>query len=182
MARHKYTPEQIEFIRQGFKEYTMKDLTVLFNKRFGTNQTTAQLKSFAGNRNIRSGRRPSLKKNFKPPNCKPLGAERICKRDNLILIKVAETDPLTGCPTRYKYKHVHVYEQHHGPVPEDKVVTFLDGDSLNCDPANLTAVTWAELMAMKRNRYRLMPDELRPTVLALSKLQAKAFTLAKNAG
>ena len=180
--RRLFTKEQETFIRQGFKDYTMSDLTVLFNERFGTDRTAAQLRSFAANQKIRSGRRPNLKKNFKPPNCKPLGAERIYERDNLILIKVAETDPFTGRPFRYKHKHIHVYEKHYGPVPEGKVVTFLDGDTLNCDPANLTAVTRGELMAMNLNHYRRMPDELKPTVFALSKLQAKACTLAKEAG
>jgi len=52
-----------------------------------------------------------------PPNRKPLGAEHICSKDGFILMKVPERDPHTGFPTRYKHKHVHIWEQAHGPVP-----------------------------------------------------------------
>ena len=33
------------------------------------------------------------------------------------------------------------YERHVGPIPEGHVIRFLDGDTMNCDPANLECVS-----------------------------------------
>ena len=33
-----------------------------------------------------------------------------------ILIKIAEPNPCNGVQTRYKAKHVAIWEEHHGPV------------------------------------------------------------------
>lgn len=40
--------------------------------------------------------------------------------------------------SRYQYK------KHIGPIPEGHLVTFKDGDTLNCEPENLTTITRAE--------------------------------------
>ncbi len=193
---HLYTEEQVQFLRDNYQGRSVAELTALFNERFVAAMTVLQIKAFVSNRGITSGRtgrfgkgsKPwnlgvkgcmganptSFKKGSVPPNRKPLGAERICSKDGFVLVKIAETNPYTGFPTRYKHKHVHVWEQNHGPVPKGHVVSFRDGDKLNCEPGNLMLLTRKELLCLNLHNYRETPDELKPSVLALAKLEAKA--------
>jgi len=117
----------------------------------------------------------SFKKGNVPPNRKPLGSERICSKDGYILINIAERNPHTGFPTRYKHKHVHMWEQDHGPVPKGMIVAFRDSDKLNIDPENLMLISRAELLVLNQYGYKETPDELKPSVLALAKLEVKIF-------
>jgi len=116
----------------------------------------------------------SFKKGSVPANRKPIGTERIDSKDGFILVKIAEVNPHTGAPTRYKHKHVHVWEQAHGKVPAGLVVAFKDGDKQNCALDNLMLLTRAELLVLNLHGYKGMPDELRPTVLIMAKLEVKA--------
>ncbi|MCK4789229.1 MAG: HNH endonuclease [Desulfobacteraceae bacterium] len=121
--------------------------------------------------------RKSFKKGNVPANRKPLWTERVCPKDGFILMKVPERNPYTGFSTRYKHKHVYIWEQEHGPVPKGMVVAFIDGDKTNCEPENLMLISRAELLALNQHGYKNMPDELKPNVLALSKLQAKTWAI-----
>ena len=196
MKRNKNTPEQLEFLRTGYGTMAITELTAAFNAHFGEERTKGNIKTTLGNYRIIAGRtgffekgsKPwnlgvkgymganptSFKKGCAPPNRKPIGSERICPKDGFVQIKVAETDPYTGFPTRYKHKHVHVWEQIHGPVPKGHVVAFIDGDKLNCEPENLMLITRQVLLILNLHNYKEVQAELKPSVLALAKLEAKA--------
>jgi len=201
-----YTEEQAQFIRDNYAGRSVAELTVLFNDRFGDHKTRRQIKTFVSNRGITSGRtghfpeghtswnqgtkgqgltganKGSFKKGNVPPNRKPLGSERICTKDGYILMKVPEHNPHTGSPTRYKQKHVHIWEQAHGPVPKGMVVAFIDGDKTRCEPENLMLISRAGLLNLTRLGYKDTPDELKPSVLALSRLQVKTWAKEKKGG
>ncbi len=191
-----FTPEQCQWINDNYAGHSVVEMTDLFNAKFEKQMTWQQIKTFVHNRGIVSGRTGHFEKgqlswnkgvkgymganatSFKtgnaPPNRKPLGTERICSKDGFILIKIAETDPHTGFPTRYKHKHVWLWEQTNGPVPEGHVVAFRDGNKLNCVLENLMMITRAELLALNLHNYKDAPDEIKPTILALAKVEAKA--------
>lgn len=180
------------------------DLTRAFNAQFGMDKTTQQIKRFTGNHGIRAGRTGHFKKGSKPWNAgtkgqgltganvasfkrgnvpanrKQLGSERICTKDGFTLIKVAERDPHTGFPTRYKHKHVYIWEQTNGPVPEGMVVAFRDSDKLNIELDNLMLISRAELLRLNQHGYKDTPAELKPSVLALSKLETKTFARSSD--
>lgn len=199
---NKYTSDQLLFLKDGFKEMQVPELTVAFNVRFGLMKNENQIRSTLKNHRFRSGRTGQFKKgqsgwnagtkglvkpnsgNFEkgsiPANIKQLGHERIDKKDGFILIKVAEPNPYTRAATRYRHKHVWLWEQAHGPVPKGKVVAFIDGDKLNCITDNLMLITRAELMHLNRLKYSETPDELKPTVLALAKVEVKTFDAQRN--
>jgi hypothetical protein len=90
------------------------------------------------------------------------------------LIKVPEKDPYTGFPTRYRHKHVWIWEQINGPVPEGHAVIFIDSNKLNCDINNLMLVTRSELLSMNLHGYKEFSDELKPSILIIAKIEAKA--------
>ncbi len=199
-----YTREQADFVARNYKRLDIRVLTCAFNVQFGTNKKISQIRAFTRNHGISSGRTGrfekghrswntgtkgqgltgansgSFKKGIVPPNRKPIGSERICAKDGYILVKVAEEDPHTGFPTRYKNKHVVVWEKKNGPVPEGHAVIFKDGNKLNCTIDNLLLVSRAELLYLNRNGYKDMADELKPSMLALAKVAVKSSKLERE--
>ncbi len=197
-----YSPEKLKFLRNNYPGRTLDELTVAFNAHFGVDRTRQQIKTAVHNRGIVCGRTgrfekgqqswnkgvkgymgpnvTSFKKGHKPANWEPLGTERIDAKDGYIQTKVAERDPYTGFPTRYKLKHVYLWEQMHGPVPKGHAVVFRDGKKLNCVPDNLMLVTRAELLRLNKYQYASQLPEIKPSVLALAKLEVKTFRLMKK--
>lgn len=198
-----YTEEQAQFIRDNYKGKSIAEMTALFNDRFGIGKTKQQIKTFVHNHGIISGQtghfpkghrswnmgtkgqgltgpnKRSFKKGNVPANRKPLWSERICPKDGFIKMKVPERDPYTGFQTRYRHKHVYIWEQAHGPVPEGKVVVFINGDKIRCELENLMLISRAELLNLNQQGYKDTPDSIKPSVLLLSKLQVKIWRREK---
>jgi hypothetical protein len=199
-----FSPEQVQFLRAGYKDYTVQELTALFNAKFCGNHHTGRIKSFLSNHGVISGRTgcfekgsvswnkgkkgymganaTSFKKGQLPHNHKRLWTERISK-DGYVEISVPEVNPHTGFPQRYRMKHVWLWEVHNGPVPPGSIVVFRDGNKGNIALENLMLVTRAELLSMNLHGYQSTPDELKPAVLVLAKLETKgAFRLRPARG
>lgn len=143
------TIEQAAFLAAEYKRMPMGELAEVFNQKYGENKTPLQLRRFMKNNSMKSGRtgcfeeggtpwnagsggvmkanRGSFSKGKRPDNAKPIGHERVCPRDGFILIKLAEPNPYTGAPTRYKHKHRVVWEAANGEVPAGHVISFSVG-------------------------------------------------------
>jgi len=191
--RMMFNDRQVVFIREMYPQLSRAELTEAFNAQFGTEIRVSQMVSFMKNHGIKSGRtghyeqghRPwcegtkgllrrnetSYKKGRVPANRRDLGDERICSKDGYVLIKVAEANPHTGAPTRFRHKHVVIWEAEHGAVPAGSVVSFIDGDKLNCDISNLELLSRAELAYLNCHGIKGLPDELRPVMRTVAKLQ-----------
>ncbi|MBL3601592.1 MAG: HNH endonuclease [gamma proteobacterium endosymbiont of Lamellibrachia anaximandri] len=194
-----FTDEQGQFIKDNYAGLSLAELRARLNNQFGINKTHQQVRSFTKNHHIRSGSTGQFSKGHKswnkgtkglvksnsgsfrkgntPISRKPIGSERICTQYGYVLIKVAEPNPYNGQPTRYRSKHVVVWEQEHGPVPAGMVVSFIDGNQLNSAIENLELISRAELLYLNKNGYKDLPGELKPSMRALAKLQAKRFSL-----
>lgn len=120
----------------------------------------------------------SFKKGNVPANRKPLYTERTSK-DGYIEIKVLEINPYTGAKTRYRFKHQLVWEQHYGLVPEGHILHFIDGDRTNCSPDNLEVIPRGVGAIMNKMKHSSLPDELKPVVKTLAKLQYKQHKIEK---
>jgi hypothetical protein len=191
-----FTPEQILFIRENYAGRSLAGLAEVFHLAFGPDISVGQLRSCVHNRGITSGltgcfekgnvswnlgrkgymgaNRTSFRKGNSPANRQPLGTERVDSKDGFILVKIAERNPYTGAATRYKHKHVHVWETLNGPVPKGHVVSFRDGIKANCEPDNLMLLTRAELLVLNQHGYKDLPAELKPSVLALARVECAA--------
>jgi hypothetical protein len=169
----------------------------MLNRKYGTRFTEKQVISFTKNHNVISGRTGCFPKghkpwnagtkgmgickgnsgNFKkgciPANRRPIGSERVDSKDGYILVKVRERNPYTGAPTRFKAKHIIVWELHHGPVPKGMIVIFRDGDRRNFRRSNLVLISKSENVRLNQMRYQKQPPELKPTVFALAKLKTR---------
>lgn len=64
----------------------------------------------------------------------------------------------------WKLYHRHVWEQHHGPIPEKHVVVFKDGNWQNCDISNLECISTRENML--RNSVQRYPEEIKEVIRA----------------
>lgn len=53
------------------------------------------------------------------------------------------------------------YEKAYGPIPEGSLVSFKDGDTMNCNPKNLECITKAENARRNLAAYRKLPPELK---------------------
>lgn len=192
---YRYTPEQLEWLRRNYPRMICKELTDAFNRHFHARQSATAIKTCLDRYKIRSGRtgrfekgqrpwnhgvtgymgpnRTSFRKGHVPHNTRPLWSERVGK-DGYIEMSVPERNPHTGFRSRFKHKHVWLWEQAHGTVPAGSVVVFRDGNRRNFDLRNLMLVKRSELLTMNLHGYSHCPDVLKPSVLALAKLEARA--------
>lgn len=191
----RWTPELIDFLRDNYRLLSLAELTAAFNARFGTNLPKSTIHGALKNHRIQSGRTgrfsqgespwnkgkagymganaTSFRRGNMPNNKRRLWSERTTV-DGYVEISVPERNPHTGAATRFRLKHVWLWEGEHGKVPPKHAVIFKDGDRLNCVLDNLMLVSRSELLSMNLHGYREMPEEVKPSVLALAKIEAKA--------
>lgn len=117
-----------------------------------------------------------FKKGRLPHNTNHIGHERLSK-DGYVEISVAEINPHTGADRRYVHKHRMLWEQANGKIPEGHRLKCLDGNKQNTDPSNWEALPMAlapRLNGRFGRGYDTAPPELKPTILAIAKLEHAA--------
>lgn len=125
-----------------------------------------------------NARKTQFRKGQTPHNTNYLGHERVSK-DGYVEISIDETNPHTGYERRYVLKHRWLWEKANGPVPKGSALKCLDGNRLNVDPSNWEAVPRGVLARLnggrhkKRIAYDAAPSALKPTVMALAKLEQR---------
>lgn len=105
---------------------------------------------------------------------KPIGTERISK-DGYLERKIHNDLPLQS---RWRAIHLIRWEERNGPVPAGHALKCLDGDKTNCDPSNWVAVARSMLPRLAGAKtgtpYDTAPAELKPTIMAIAKLEDAA--------
>jgi hypothetical protein len=132
MKWHKYSPEEIEFLRINIPGRTHRDLTQMFNDRFGLDLSVTQVTAACKNRKYNNGlngcfpkgnipfnkgmkglqmggKETQFKKGHLPQNYMPVGSERINPYGN-VDVKIAD-------PNKWRSKAALTWEAAHGPVP-----------------------------------------------------------------
>jgi hypothetical protein len=195
MAHHSYTTPQIDWLRRNRALMTEPVLVTTFNAQFGTDLSVSALRGTCKRHGFRAasngrfvaggaswnanvkGYRASPATEFKkgntPKNILPVGTE-LEKDDGYVWVKIAE-------PSDWWQKHRLIWEAKNGPQPKDTAVIFLDGDRRNFAEDNLQLLTRRELLQLNRNKYSQAHPELKPAVLAVSKLETAVFA-AQNRG
>lgn len=182
---HEWTEEQLNFVRERYKEVTAKQVLKEVNEKFGLQLTEGHMKSCLTRYRIRSGRtghfpkgnipynkgmkgisqggiETQFKKGHKPANYKPVGSERV-DSDGYIVIKVSDTGKWHE---RWKHKQRVVWEAEHGKIPKGHAITFLDGDKKNCALENLRMISRSTLAMM--NRHKLYSDDPKATEVGVN--------------
>lgn len=133
--------------------------TAAFNK--GMKQ-----KDFMSASAIRKSKKTRFKKGSLPHNTKHNGCITI-RYDNRktpyyhIRLKKA----------KWEYLHRYLWREKKGPIPENKVVAFKDGNTLNCKISNLKLITLKT--NMYRNSVQRFPVELRKAIQKIGAINRK---------
>lgn len=119
---------------------------------------------------------------FKPGNrsgvaldvYQPIGAERISKEG--YLQRKVNDDPVLH--RRWRFVHVILWEEAHGPVPPGHVVAFANGDKTDIRLDNLECISRRELML--RNTVHNYPPELRQVIRLKGAITKRIATRQKK--
>jgi len=193
--RIKYSTIEQEFL-QANEKTPRRELTKLFNAKFIRNLSYTNINAKCKRMGLRTGRtgqfekgrlpfnkgtkglmkwnKTSFKKGSVPHNAKPIGYERTTV-DGYVQVLINETNPHTGYPNRFVLKHRHIWEQANGKIPKGCILIFKDGNSLNVELDNLEMITRSEHVLLNKAGHKQAPDELKPTIRAIAKLQSTAF-------
>lgn len=193
----KYTAEHIEFIDANIKGRRHREMAAMFNEHFGTNFPASAILSLTYRHGLKNeidcrfnkgheptqfrkgmtpwnkgkkgvacgGEETQFEKGHKPWNYKPVGTERI-NGDGYIDVKIAD-------PRTWKGKHIIIWEEANGPVPEGHVVIFADRDKLNVVLDNLLLVSRKELAVMNKRGLIANSAEMTKTGLAIADIYLK---------
>lgn len=167
---HRYTSDQIEYVRKTAPGKSLDEIVVLFNQKFDTSVTFKSIKGIMYRNNIKTGmqgyktrfvkgqeawnkgtkglqlggEKGWFKKGSIPPTTLSTGAERVNEND-FVIVKI-------GQPNEWRLKHHVVYEKYYGEIPDGYKVIFADKDKRNFDINNLLLLSPEEFIAaMKRN-------------------------------
>lgn len=194
---HKFTDEQINYIRKIAPGRYVSEITEMFNKHFNLELKVSQIVSCKHNHKIASGidcrfqkgmipankgKKGSMspdqykrcsatmfKKGNIPSNRRPIGSERIDK-NGYILIKIQDGQKNKN----WIRKHRYLYEQAYGKVPEGHKVIFADGNNRNFDLSNLILVSNAEELIMNKRKLFSENAEHTKTGAIIAKVLNKA--------
>lgn len=198
-GKKSYTEEQLDYIRRLCKidTITNREITEKFNKKFGTNKSERAIKAIRKKYNIRienpvtghfpkghipwnkglkgidiGGKETQFKKGDMPPNYQPVGSERVTV-DGYLEVKVKD-------PNVWKGKHILIWEEHNGPVPEGHCIIFGDGNKENLDINNLICVSRKQLLGLNRHNLIQSNAELTKTAVNIVDLKYKIADAEKK--
>lgn len=202
MAVHKWTEEEIEFVREVYPYHENKEIVKMIKEKFGFDVTTRNLQNVRNKYKIpkkvipnsgcyRKGDEPWnkgkgmsdevkekvkgtwFKKGQIPKNHKPVGSTRI-DRDGYKLIKIAE-------PNKWVLYHRHLYERAHGEkLKKNEAIIFADGDKTNFAIENLVKVSRANLLYLNNKKLIFDDPELTKTGVNVSKVAEKINKLERK--
>lgn len=169
---HDYTPEEDAFLRANYQTMTDRQLADRLPRRnkasvsarrfvLGLTKTKAMIEKMDYDRNLfKKGQvswnkgkkgcmgpnKTSFKKGHIPKNAKAVGT--VTTR----MDKSGKGYQHIKLPNERSMKmlHVHLWEEANGKVPEGHVVSFVDGNTMNCTLENLECISRTELL--RRNQ------------------------------
>jgi hypothetical protein len=111
-----------------------------------------------------------FKKGNRPRNAKDVGHERVGTH-GYVEISIRERNPHTGYDRRFVLKHRLLWEKMHGRIPKGMCLKCKTNDPLNTDPSNWELIERAVLLSLNSRGYDDAPDEIKPTIMNIAKLQ-----------
>jgi len=172
----KYGREHVDWLRENIQGTRFKDLTRMFNERFGFNIGVAAMISLCDRFGLHNGIESRFNTGWKPTQFKKghvpanKGKKGISypgctatqfKKGNMPQTwKPVGTETVRGDgytwvkiaePNKWREKHRLIWEAANGPVPAGRAVIFADGDKMNVTLENLMLITRAQLARLNQN-------------------------------
>lgn len=149
--RREYEEDEIAFLREISLGKTYAEIADAFNARFRDRDYVipSQVKSAMKYMKIPYNGHSEVAARHVPigsVNVAPYGTKKNGERYKYEMVKVAE-------PNVWKRKSLLEWEKHYGPLPEGKMIIFLDGNTLNSEIENLYAVSQG--VHFRLNKYRV---------------------------
>ncbi len=188
----KYPEGMEEYIRGIAKGKETGEIAKAVSEHFDIEFSVSQCKAYKDNHNIISGLDCRFKKGHVPANKgKKMSPEQYekCKAtmfhkgnvpanhmevgeythttDGYLVRKVKEDGTQRE---RFELVHRKVWEEHYGPIPEGKMVSFLDGNKDNCDIDNLVLIDNKENLELNRSNLRFFNAEFTKAGIAVAKV------------
>lgn len=184
MSKNKrWTAEEIELLRRLYPSHPTEDIACRFNTSISAITAKAfkcgirknpevlaenrkkgwfrkghapfnkgmKREDYMSDEGLRNSAKTQFVRGHKPHNTRPMYSERINK-DGYIEIKVPERKG-------FVQKHRWIWERHHGAIPKDCQIHFIDSNPQNCDISNLEIITQKE-NALRNCPWRKYPKEV----------------------
>lgn len=188
------TDEQHKWLVENVKGISNEEITKRLNEKFGTMFHMAQIKSYKNNHGISSGltghftkgqipankgkkmpehlyekaKATMFKKGQMPSHTDPIGTEKMLA-DGFVWVKVDDVLKAKK-QVNWKQKHVLLWEQANGKIPENHIIIFLDGNRENFDLDNLKMISKATNVRLNQNHLRYKEKELTEAGIAVAEL------------
>lgn len=167
----KLNDEQQKFIKNNVVGKTSRELTILFNKKFGTNVSNTTIINFKKKHKLKSGVSTKFEKGNVPYNYKKVGSEFI-NSNGYTEIKIAD-------PKVWELKHRYLYKRYKGDIPDDCCVIFKDGNKQNFNLDNLVLIKIKDKLVMKNKHLFFNNKNLTQTGILIAKLINKKSELER---
>lgn len=182
-----FTKEQKDFIKEKVKGLHNQELANLVNKKFKLSITARQMKTWKKNHGLSSelkgsegmdppnkgtkgvynvgGNKTSFKKGNKPHNYMPVGSERV-NGDGYVDVKIAD-------PNIWKAKHILLWEEAYGLIPEGHCLIFLDRNRQNVSLDNLQMISRTQLAILNKNSLISDNQEITETGIIIASIYSE---------
>lgn len=179
----RFTEEEDAWLAENYSKMKVKLLTEKFCAKF---EHQCKPRTIIGHCNkilgIQSGRKDFPKGNIPWRVC-DIGQEK--KGNNgYTLVKVGDKKTTRESKDKHdnwKFKHVLIWEKHHGEVPKGHMVIFLDGNKENFSIENLACVPLRYATIMARNKWH-GKGEITKTAMKWCELHFAIKEIGEDAG
>lgn len=170
--RHRYTKEQEIFLIQSVEGVAYTDLARAFNEKFHADLNGSAIRQKCYALGVKNNIDPRFQKNTNPSSTKPTGAESIDEDGNPI-IKV-------GQPREWRKKSHVVYEAHHGAIPDNHFIIFLNRNKKDCRIENLVSVSRPTFYRLVHSGMYTENEEITRVGITMSLLRQKIAEYEKD--
>jgi hypothetical protein len=177
---HRYSGAEIDFLRAHVIDHTYEELAVMLNAHFNLSVTHRGVRKVLNTRGINRGGKREAQKGKKNRNYKPIGTEKVDSM-GYIKIKVKDAEIPTGHDA-WKSKHALIWEFAYGPIPDNHVVVFKDGDKRNFDIDNLLLLTKQEQIYLSTRKMITTDDDIMAINRLIANIQLIANKRAREMG
>lgn len=169
--RRKYNVKLISWLKDNAKNYTVKEIIPLVNKKFKETYNDKSIRKLFYSNKIEY-KYECKQRSYNNAYKKPIGTEYV-RSDGMTLVKTGKNE--------WKYKQRLIYEQHYGiELSSDMYVIFLDQDRNNFDINNLRAVSNHESCILSNQKLFSKNPVATETGILIAKNIIKTKTLEKR--